>query len=41
MLNTEATEIENKIPDITNLTVKVALNTKAEEVESNKIPENT
>ena len=35
MLNTKATEIENKIPDIANLATKPALNTKVAEVESN------
>ena len=33
-----SSEIENKIPDITNLATKAALNTKAADVES-KIPD--
>ena len=38
MLNAKATENENKKSDITNLSIKVALNTKSAEVES-KIPD--
>ena len=38
MLNAKGTGIENKIPNITNLDSKVALNTKLVEVE-NKIPQ--
>ena len=34
VLNTKAAEIENKIPNDTNLTTNAALNTKATEVES-------
>ena len=37
-LNTKATEIECKIPEITNLATKDALNTKVTEIES-KIPD--
>ena len=40
MLNTRATDIENIIPDITNLATNAALITKAAKVESN-IPEIT
>lgn len=40
MLNTKATEIEIKIPNITNLATKASLNTKMAEVES-KIPNST
>ena len=35
MLNTKVTEIESKIPDITNLATKVTLDTKTAEVDSN------
>ena len=38
--STKATEIENKIPDLTNVASKPALNKKATEVES-KIPDIT
>ena len=38
MLNTKATEIENKISNITNLAIKAVLNTKSGEVES-EIPD--
>ena len=34
MFNTKATENENKKSDITNLSIRVALNTKSAEVES-------
>ena len=33
-LNTKATGIENKIPDITNLAAKAALDTKTTKIES-------
>ena len=36
IVNRKAMDIENKIPDITNLVTKAALNTKVAEVE-NKI----
>ena len=32
-LSTKATDIENKIPDVTNLATKAALNTKATEIQ--------
>ena len=31
--STKATDIENKIPDVTNLAIKAALNTKATEIQ--------
>ena len=40
VLNTKISEIENKIPNTSNLVTKTVLNTKNSEVE-NKIPENS
>ena len=40
VLNTEISEVENKIPDISSLVIETALNTKIGEVE-NKIPDNS
>ena len=40
VLNTKNSEIENKIPNTSNLVTKTVLNTKNSEVE-NKIPENS
>ena len=34
-MNTKATEIENKVPDITDLATKAVLNTRTTEIENN------